>query len=88
MLDLGKTFNRCGKFRGSTVQILFAIKGNQALKPQDVGTHFFAPRCEFHSSNPDEFYKLIESCNYAPFVDIFGRKDRENWTVCGENEIE
>lgn len=72
-------------FRGSTEQVLFCVKGSQPLKRRDVGTHFEAPRGDRHSAKPDEFYKLVESCSYAPYIDIFGRKGREGWAVWGEN---
>ena len=72
-------------FRGDTEQILFCVKGDQPLKRHDVGTHFLAPRGDRHSAKPDEFYRLVESCSYAPYIDIFGRKSRENWAVWGEN---
>lgn len=72
-------------FRGSTEQVLFAVKGSQPLKRHDVGTHFTAARGKGHSAKPEEFYKLVESCSYAPYIDIFGRKDREGWSVWGEN---
>ena len=72
-------------FRGSTEQVLFAVKGSQPLKRHDVGTYFTAPRGESHSAKPDEFYRLVESCSYAPFIDIFGRKARDGWSVWGEN---
>lgn len=72
-------------FRGSTEQILFAVKGSQQLKRHDVGTYFNAPRGNGHSAKPDEFYQLVESCSYAPFIDIFGRKERDGWSVWGEN---
>lgn len=72
-------------FRGSTEQVLFAVKGSQPLKRHDVGTYFNAPRGNGHSAKPDEFYQLVESCSYAPFIDIFGRKERDNWSVWGEN---
>ena len=72
-------------FRGSTEQVLFAVKGSQPLKRHDVGTYFTAPRGEGHSAKPDEFYRLVESCSYAPFIDIFGRKARDGWSVWGEN---
>lgn len=72
-------------FRGSTEQILFAVKGSQPLKRHDVGTHFSAPRGGGHSAKPDEFYALVESCSYAPYIDIFGRKERTGWAVWGEN---
>jgi N6-adenosine-specific RNA methylase IME4 len=72
-------------FRGSTEQILFGVRGSQPLKRHDVGTHFNAPRGKEHSSKPDEFYRLIESCSYAPYIDIFGRKKKESWVIWGEN---
>ena len=72
-------------FRGSTEQVLFAVKGSQPLKRKDVGTHFLADRGNGHSAKPDEFYKLVESCSYAPFIDVFGRKERDGWSVWGEN---
>ena len=72
-------------FRGSTEQVLFAVKGSQPLKRHDVGTHFEAPRGVGHSAKPDEFYRLVESCSYAPYIDVFGRKAREGWAVWGEN---
>ena len=72
-------------FRGSTEQVLFAVKGSQPLKRHDVGTHFTAPRGDVHSAKPDEFYQLVESCSHKPFIDVFGRKTREGWAVWGEN---
>lgn len=72
-------------FRGSTEQVLFAVKGSQPLRRHDVGTHFSAPRGDGHSAKPDEFYRLVESCSYAPYIDIFGRKQRDGWSVWGEN---
>ena len=72
-------------FRGSTEQVLFAVKGSQMLKRRDVGTHFEAKRGDRHSAKPDEFYSLVESCSYGPYIDVFGRKERDGWTVWGEN---
>ena len=72
-------------FSGSTEQVLFAVKGSQPLKRKDVGTHFLANRGEVHSAKPDEFYSLVESCSYAPFIDVFGRKERDGWSVWEEN---
>ena len=72
-------------FRGSTEQVLFCVKGSQPLKRRDVGTHFEAPRGNGHSAKPDEFYKLVESCSYGPYIDIFGREERQGWSVWGEN---
>ena len=72
-------------FRGQTEHVLFGVKGQQPLKRHDVGTWFEAPRGERHSAKPDEFYSLVESCSYAPYIDIFVRRDRDGWSVWGEN---
>ena len=79
------SFGMGNYFRGSTEQVIFAVKGSQPLKRHDVGTHFEAPRGNGHSAKPDEFYSLVESCSYAPYIDIFGRKERNGWSVWGEN---
>ena len=71
-------------FRSQTEHVLFGVRGSQPLKRHDIGTWFEAP-CREHSEKPDEFYRLVESCSYAPYIDIFGRKEREGWTVWGEN---
>ena len=71
-------------YRSQTEHVLFGVKGQQPLKRHDVGTWFKAPSSE-HSAKPDEFYSLVETCSYAPYIDIFGRKERKGWTVWGEN---
>ncbi|MBR1603248.1 MAG: hypothetical protein IJ667_07400 [Synergistaceae bacterium] len=79
------SFGMGNYFRGSTEQVLFGVKGSQPLKRRDVGTHFEAPRGDRHSAKPEEFYKLVESCSYPPYIDIFGRSKRSGWAVWGEN---
>lgn len=36
-----------------------------------------------HSRKPDEQYKIIESCSWGPYLELFGRGRREGWTVWG-----
>ncbi len=76
-------------FRGSTEQILFGVKGSQLLKRKDAGTWFQAPRGPGgHSSKPVEFYSLVESCSPGPYLEMFARAHRENWTAWGvEQEV-
>lgn len=71
-------------FRGSTEQVLFGVKGSQPLKRKDVGTWFAAPRGpKGHSSKPVEFYDLVESCSPGPYLEMFARSDRKDWTPWG-----
>ena len=81
------SFGMGNYFRGSTEQVLFAVKGSQPLKRKDVGTHFSAPRGKRHSEKPDEFYEIVKSCSHRPFIDIFGRGERDGWTVWGESTV-
>jgi len=71
-------------FRGSTEQILFGVKGSQPLRRKDVGTWFQAPRGpNGHSSKPVSFYDLVESCSPGPYLEIFARSGRSDWTSWG-----
>ncbi len=71
-------------FRNSTEQILFGIKGSLQLFRRDVGTWFRASRGPGgHSSKPNEFYELIETCSPGPRLEYFARDERKNWDVYG-----
>ncbi len=73
-------------FRGQTEHVLFGVKGSLALKRKDQGTVFFADRGgSGHSSKPEEFYDLVESCSPGPYLDIFSRIERSGWTHWGED---
>lgn len=71
-------------FRGQTEQVLFGVRGSLSLKRKDVGTLFLAPRGpRGHSSKPAEFYDLIESCSPGPYLEMFARSNRKDWTAWG-----
>ena len=70
-------------FRGATEQILFGIRGSLQLKRKDAPTWFLADRGKRHSQKPEEFYGMVESCSHAPYLDIFSRAKRDNWTCWG-----
>lgn len=73
-------------FRGSTEQVLFAVKGTQPLKRHDVGTWFEAPRGPSHSTKPAAFYELVEACSPGPYLDYWSRREpRAGWMTWGEN---
>ena len=77
------SFGMGNYFRGSTEQILFGVRGSLSLLRHDVGTWFTADRQQGHSVKPDAFYDLIETCSPSPWLDIFARKERPDWTVWG-----
>jgi N6-adenosine-specific RNA methylase IME4 len=71
-------------FRGQTEHLLFGVKGSQQLKRKDTGTIFDAPRGPGgHSSKPVESYALIESCSPGPYLELFARSNRFDWTSWG-----
>lgn len=73
-------------FRGQTEHLLFGVRGSQMLKRKDVGTVLHAPRgSNGHSSKPIEIYPLIESCSPGPYLEMFSRCERPDWTAWGEN---
>ena len=37
-----------------------------------------------HGVKPDEAYELIEKASYPPYLDVFGRRKREGWSVFGD----
>ena len=83
------SFGMGNYFRGSTEQILFGVKGSLPLKRKDVGTWFSAVRGDGgHSSKPDAFYKMVESCSPGLYLDYFGRKKRDGWHVYGNGAVD
>lgn len=70
-------------YRGSTEQVLFAVRGSLPLLRNDVGTWFEAPRPGIHSAKPDYFYGMVEQCSPGPWLEMFARNQRPGWTCWG-----
>ena len=78
------SFGMGNYFRGSTEQVLFGVRGSQPLKRKDVGTWFESPRGpKGHSSKPESFFELVESCSPGPHLEMFSRSSRAGWTAWG-----
>ena len=78
------SFGMGNYFRGQTEHLLFGVKGSQMLKRKDVGTVLMAPRGpNGHSSKPLASYDLIESCSPGPYLELFARSARTDWTSWG-----
>jgi N6-adenosine-specific RNA methylase IME4 len=72
-------------FRNVTEIVLFGVRGKGA-RTLDHGrrqVNLIASRKREHSRKPDEQYELIEQCSWGPYLELFGRGARENWTVWG-----
>jgi N6-adenosine-specific RNA methylase IME4 len=43
-----------------------------------------ASRKREHSRKPDEQFAIIEACSPGPFIELFARGVRPNWTLWGD----
>lgn len=77
-------------FRNVTELLLFGIKGKNA-RTEAAGrsqVNFMASRKREHSRKPDEQYQLIESCSKGPYLELFARGTRPDWTYWGNQADE
>jgi N6-adenosine-specific RNA methylase IME4 len=72
-------------FRNVTEVILFGIRGKnfRTLPPARSQVNMIQTQKREHSRKPDEQYQLIESCSPGPYLELFSRGTRKNWTVWG-----
>lgn len=72
-------------FRNVTELVLFGVRGTavRTLKPGRTQVNLIASRKREHSRKPDELYKIVESCSWGPYLELFARIRREGWTVWG-----
>jgi N6-adenosine-specific RNA methylase IME4 len=72
-------------FRNVTEIILFGVRGPNA-RTREAGrsqVNMIESRKREHSRKPDEQYRIIESCSPGPYLELFSRGERKNWTVWG-----
>ena len=76
-------------FRNVTEIILFGVRGKNArtLTPGRSQENIISSQKREHSRKPDEQYSLIESCSSGPYLELFARGNRPNWT-CWGNQAE
>lgn len=76
-------------FRNVTEMILFGVKGSmRTLSPGRSQVNMIETRKREHSRKPDEQYELIERCSPGPYLEMFARHPRPNWTVWGDESSE
>lgn len=72
-------------FRNVTEIILFGVRGSmRTLPPARSQVNMIETRKREHSRKPDEQYDLIEQCSPGPYLELFARHPRNNWTVWGD----
>lgn len=77
-------------FRNVTELILFGVRGKavRTLAPGRTQVNLLATRKREHSRKPDELYRLIENCSWGPYLELFARTRRDNWTIWGNQAPE
>jgi N6-adenosine-specific RNA methylase IME4 len=72
-------------FRNVTEILLFGVRGRSArtLAPGRRQVNMIQTRKREHSRKPDEQYLIIEACSKGPYLELFARGTRKNWTCLG-----
>ena len=71
-------------FRNATELILFGVKGKlRTLQPGRTQVNVIQSQKREHSRKPEELYPIIEACSPPPYLELFARSTRENWSVWG-----
>ncbi|TLY90917.1 MAG: S-adenosylmethionine-binding protein [Gammaproteobacteria bacterium] len=72
-------------FRNVTELVLFGVRGRNArtLAPGRRQVNYIGTRKREHSRKPDELYRIIETCSFAPRLELFARGARRGWLVWG-----
>ena len=75
-------------FRNVTELILFGVKGNfRTLDPGRSMPNIIISQKREHSRKPEEVYDVVEKCSQGPFLELFARHSRSNWTSWG-NQVD
>ena len=65
---------------------IVAKRGRPEILAKNIRSTFEAPTGR-HSEKPETFYRdIVEKLSAGPYVELFGRRLREGWTVLG-NEV-
>jgi N6-adenosine-specific RNA methylase IME4 len=77
-------------FRNVTELLLFGVRGknNRTLDPGRRQTNIIVSRKREHSRKPDEVYNIIEKCSPGPYLELFARFKRPNWTQWGNEDVQ
>ena len=73
-------------FRNVTEIVLFGVRGKdvRTLPPGRSQVNLIASRKREHSRKPDEQYDLIERCSWGPYLELFGRGERDKLDGVGK----
>lgn len=77
-------------FRNVTELLLFGIRGTsmRTLPPARTQVNLVRSQKREHSRKPDEMITLIEQCSPGPYLELFARGERDDWTLWGNQANE
>lgn len=62
--------------------VIIARRGKAKVRNRSIRSVFSAAVGP-HSAKPEAFYDLVESLSAGPYCELFGRRQREGWTIVG-----
>lgn len=73
-------------FRNVTELLLFGVKGKspRTLAPGRRQTNLIATMKQEHSRKPEKIYRIVETCSWGPFLELFARGPRPGWASWGD----
>jgi N6-adenosine-specific RNA methylase IME4 len=72
-------------FRNVTELVLFGVHGHtRTFAPARRMPNIIITQKREHSRKPDELYDIIEQCSPGPYLELFARHSRIDWTQWGD----
>ncbi len=72
--------------REANERCIIGVRGRPKMLSRSVRSVFTA-KAGPHSEKPGAFYQLVEELSPGPYLELFGRRQRQGWTVLG-SELE
>lgn len=74
--------------RTNTEHCIFATRGKPMVpEVKPLSTWYEWPASD-HSRKPDAFYDLVETVSPGPYLELFARRTRINWSTWGREALE
>lgn len=89
-VDGNRWFGMGRTVRAEHETCLIATRGKPKVKSHSIRSTFttdvtgFSATIGRHSEKPDKFYEIAQDLFEGPYVELFARKQRANWTCMGD----
>jgi N6-adenosine-specific RNA methylase IME4 len=75
-------------YRGDTEHVLFCVRGNLPIPPENRRSNVFRGKRGSHSAKPDAFLDLVEQVSPGPYIELFARRARFGWDYWGDESLQ